>query len=235
MNVVNQYLPAISNSQFCIIIFLDFTMAFDCVSYEILINKFYRYGLRASVSDFFKYYLSGRTQSVAFENNVISPTLPSTIGVPQGTPIAPFFYIAYANNLFNNIDVNMTMYADDTVIRLTDSCPDRIITKLNDVMELISSWCDLNLIGINVFKSKAMAVSNRLITSDLHLKLNSIPLEFVKNFTYLGIKLDSKLKYSEHIEFLKTKLAQLTGIARRVTGYFDLHSAYLYYFSFVYS
>ena len=129
----------------------------------------------------------------------------------------------------------MTMYADDTVITLTDSCPDRIITKLNDVMELISSWCDLNLIGINVFKSKAMAVSNRLITSDLNLKLNSIPLEFVKNFTYLGIKLDSKLKYSEHIEFLKTKLAQLTGIARRVTGYFDLHSAYLYYFSFVYS
>ena len=61
MNVVNQSLPAISNNQFCIIIFLDFTKAFDCVSHEILINKLYRYGLRGSVSDFFKSYLSGRT------------------------------------------------------------------------------------------------------------------------------------------------------------------------------
>ena len=234
LNVINESLPAINDNKFCILVFLDFTKAFDCIDHNKLLDKLYHYGIRGSVNAFVKSYLTGRTQCVTLRDKC-SNTLPITVGVPQGTSLAPFFYIAYANDLFNNIDLNLTMFADDTIITLTDSCPNQIINKLNTALNILSSWCNIDKIGINIAKSKGMIVTNRNINIDQQLTINSLPLEIVRCHTYLGIRFDNKLKYSDHIDFLKTKLSQLTGISRRITQYLDLHSAFLFYYSFIYS
>ena len=63
---------------------MDLRKAFDIVDRTILVNKLTRYGLRGSVSDFIKSYLSNIKQHVSL-NSLSSDVILSTHGVPQGS------------------------------------------------------------------------------------------------------------------------------------------------------
>ena len=65
-------------------IFLDFQKAFDTVNHNILLDKYYVYGIRGIAHEWFINYLSNRAQSVYYHECVSdSKTLKS--GVPQGS------------------------------------------------------------------------------------------------------------------------------------------------------
>ena len=70
--------------------------------------------MSASVMQWFKSYLSERSQSVKIEGN-ISKALPLNVGVPQGSILGPLLFIIYTSDLPLCITPNCSlfMYADD--------------------------------------------------------------------------------------------------------------------------
>ena len=98
--------------------FIDYSKAFDTLDHDILSLKLNNLGIGKVFLLWCKDYLSGRAQSVKVGGDK-SPSLPITCGVPQGSILGPLYFIIYVNDLlaqFVGSDVNITLYADDTVL-----------------------------------------------------------------------------------------------------------------------
>ena len=66
------------------LLLLDFTKAFDSVPHERLLGKLDYYGARGNLKDWFRAWLTGRSQVVVI-NGESSSMSTVTSGVPQGT------------------------------------------------------------------------------------------------------------------------------------------------------
>jgi hypothetical protein len=93
--------------------------AFDCVNYEILLDKLEFYGIGGTFKKLIKSCLTDRRQRVVLgnKNNILKWEIIKH-GVPQGSILGPLLFLFYINDLptIINKDNNMVLYADDTSI-----------------------------------------------------------------------------------------------------------------------
>ena len=102
------------------LVLLDFSKAFDKVSHQKLLLKLYQYGIRGLSLKWIQAFLSGRTQTVALENEK-SGTVPVTSGVPQGSVLGPILFLIYINDLPDKTKSKIRLFTDYTAIYLAVS------------------------------------------------------------------------------------------------------------------
>ena len=74
-----------------------------------------------------------------------------------GFLINPLFYIIYANDLLKIIrNCKVAIYADDTILYTANLDFENLVRKMQADLNLLSGWCQINGISVNVEKTQTM-------------------------------------------------------------------------------
>ena len=184
--------------QICVVAFLDLRKAFDTVDHLILLNELNDIGLSDMAVQWFKSYLTGRTQ-VTVANGKRSDTLDIRCGVPQGSVLGPLLFVIYINKLVSVLEHSkFYMYADDLAVMVSSSDVDIAARLLQYDMDSIAQWCTGHKLTINTEKTKVMWCFSDRAVPDLSqggIVLGGDILEIVDEFSYLGVIIDKHLSF----------------------------------------
>ena len=188
---------------------VDFSKAFDSIEHSLLIGKLISYGFDDWFVVWLYSFLTGRTQHVKI-NCTLSPSLPVTRGIPQGTVIGPFTFVIFTNDLRPQDEERMSVikYADDQ--SWSYLIPHDKQDHSDAELKSIASWCKLNQMMINERKTCEMVISNEGKRKTLSRSfINGVLLERVDSVKVLGLVLSNDLKWSKEIESRTTKCNKL--------------------------
>ena len=119
-------------------------------------------------------------------------------------------------------DFDITLYADDAVLSVTD--PD----KMNECLVLVSKWCVENSLTVNEKKTKWMLFNGSHLL-DPKIIFNNIEIERVQSFPYLGLTLDPEMKFIEHRKNVVTTLRHKTHQLAKIRHYVEEDTALVIY------
>ena len=97
------------------LVLLDLQKAFDTVDHNILLSKLSALGLIQTSVNWFKSFLTQRSQLVEVDGTR-SETRNVTCGVPQGSILGPLLFLIYVNEMENAVNCKLLLYADDSCL-----------------------------------------------------------------------------------------------------------------------
>ena len=95
LSVQNDILSSLNNRKMVALVLLDLSAAFDTIDHEKLLHRLEtRFGINGTALDWFRSYLSNRSQAVRI-NNSSSEKMYHNFGVPQGSVLGPILFTLY--------------------------------------------------------------------------------------------------------------------------------------------
>ena len=233
ITLITKITSCIDSGDMMIGVFLDLKKAFGTVNHSILIRKMFAYGIRGPILKWFESYLADRSQYVTYDG-INSDTSFLKCGVPQGSILGPLLFMIFTNDIFNVSELLFTvLYADDTCVLLGGKDLENIISCLNNELKNISTWLKANKLSLNVKKTHYIIFHRARIKvpqNHLSLHMDNSTLSKTQNLKYLGVILDHKVSWIQHISYVINKISKGIGImykARRYLGSKSLVNLYM--------
>ena len=133
----HQWHSILENGKRVACVFFDLSKAFD----QALLNRLFSLQIPIPLICWISNYLSNRYQQVIL-NEVSSPLLPVTSGVPQGSILGPLLFLIYINDLCNthfSPGTNILLNADDQLLYKPIFSSQDFTSFQNDI-NLLSNW-----------------------------------------------------------------------------------------------
>ena len=242
IDVVNMIQNQLHEGNYVMGIFMDLQKAFDTINFKILLDKLEHYGFRGSSLNWFKTYLTGRTQFTVVGSSKSTSRITSC-GVPQGTVLGPLLFLLYINDITNSVcKSKIKLFADDSNLFVVSNNLPELFNIANSELSSLSQWIRANKLYINYDKTNYMIFEPSRhphnFKSSMYnaiLLFNGFALSQVHSVKYLGLFIDDKLNWCEHVNFIASKVASLTGILYRVKNFLPMSAKRNIYFALIYS
>ena len=237
-DVVSRIVKNLESGYTSVAIFLNLLKAFDMLKHELLLHKMERYDLRRTVLEWFRSYLSNRRIRVKCKPTSTGQTetseeYPIEYSTPQGSCLGPLIFLIFCYDLRPNLQhLYSVQFADDTTLIIGHKNHAYLKYCIESALEIVQDWFQANKLTLNLTKKNFMTFQTKTgRTSDLNLMLNGVTLLKMQCTKFLGIWLDDKLVWTEHIKRLKTKLATQLGLLKRSKRFLSIHAMKMLYYA----
>ena len=197
-------------------ILMDLSKAFDTLNHDLIIAKLHAYGFSKSALKLVRSYLTNRWQRTKV-NNSFSAWVQLLTGVPQGSIVGPLFFNIDLNDIFYlEHDCDVCSFADDTTPYACDEILENLIDKLVFCADKFVEWFEINYMKVNPEKFHLLISGRDHDTITLNIGGEVIVEKHAKDL--LGVTLDTKLSFNEHVKSIckkaGTKLNALSRICK---------------------
>lgn len=180
------------------LLLLDIEKAFDTVWHRGLIHKMSLNSIPTYIVKFIDNYLYERSFVVSI-NKALSSERKIVAGVPQGSILGPTLFLVYINDVPKHPKTSLALFADDTAVFTSSWNKDLIIKYIQSHIELLEKYFLKWKIKVNTSKTTATIFSHKKSKYSSSLQIFNEKVQFVDSAKYLGLNLDTKLSYSNHI------------------------------------
>ncbi len=165
-------------------------------------------GISGTALQWFESYLSDRSFKVSWRGEGIQVAVSKGIhlatGVPQGSVLGSLLFSVYMASLGSVIQkhgFSYHCYADDTQLYLSFHPDDpTIATHISACLTDISCWMKDHHLQLNLAKTELLVVSaNPSLHHNFTFQLGSSTITSSKTARNLGVVIDDKLNFSDHI------------------------------------
>ena len=113
------------------------------------------------------------------------------------------------------------MFADDTNITVSGCTFVELEQATNSELNNLYSWLKANKLSLNIAKTEFMVISTRQKflaenCSEINIQLHGHPICGVEHAKSLGLIIDDRLSWSNHIKELCRKISSAIGALRRI-------------------
>ena len=212
MIVNNDIIRVIDASNVSMLVLLDLHAAFDTVDHDVLIEILNLcFGVVDCALDWFRSYLSGRTQSFCTATGTSKP-VNLNCSVPQGSVIEPQNFIAYTGDITDTsivFSVDHHLYADDTqlqkhmrvcVCEIQANRQNRVRCVLD-----VGEWCSPRRLQLNPDKTELFWFGSRTNINDYNRRTLVFELalpsshQSIQFGTSVSTCLDSEMSMRMHV------------------------------------
>jgi len=201
-------------------IFLDIKAAYDnvipSIMFDIINSLKIPYGYKKFIKDLLVY----RCVDI-FESGIYRGRRSLYKGLPQGSVLSPLLFNLYVKDVNKAVpyNCNIIQFADDIVILCRDKVVDWIYSCLSETFNKINIWLESMGLELSIPKTQFVLFHrsrNSLFPDRLEV-LGGHVLR-LKKAKYLGLILDSGLRWLEHIKEIKLKSAKFKNVLKWFMG-----------------
>jgi hypothetical protein len=167
-------------------------------------------------------YITGRVFQVKQEE-AYSTFKEIKAGVPRGSVLGPILYLLYTWDILQEEDITTATFADYTAILAAGYSSEETTTKLQEACIRINDWTRLWRMRINENRSVHIDFAYRK-NVQIPVAINNTNIPYSNTAKYLGMNLDIRLRWKEHI---KKKRRELSLKYKKYTGYLGGNLSFL--------
>ena len=114
--------------------------------------------------------------------------------------------------------------------------PEQLQIKINSELQNLHQWCCINKLSINPSKTNIIIIppeQTNATIPHLHLISNGSAINIVDSSKYLGVVIDNKLNFKQHIKMIEGKVARFVGILSKLKHFFSQNIMLQLYYALV--
>jgi len=211
---------ALDQQELALGVFLNIEGAFNSTSYDSMCVALARHGVNRTIVRWVKATLEGRRATAMLGN--LSRSVAVSRGCLQGGVLSPLLWCLVVDELLMRLSgggVYAQGYADDICLLAVGKFPNTVSGLIQWALGTVEAWCVELRLSVNPDKTGLVAFTRkRKLPGFFEPRLFGRVLQRSMSVKYLGVILDSRLTWKEHVDAKVRKAHNSLWACRRACG-----------------